>query len=61
MDASTVFFLTIVPMFVSGWIAKERNRSVVKGAFVGFLLGWIGTAILALFLKVRDKETGFFK
>lgn len=56
-----VLIFSIFPALAGISIAKIRNRSKVKGFFVGIFFGWIGIILLLLFLKTRDQITGFLK
>ena len=39
-----------------GYIAKQKNRSFGQGMLVGFLLGFIGTTVLALTKPLAKPE-----
>jgi hypothetical protein len=47
----------IVPIILCGFICEQKHRSVAKGVFVGFFLGWIAVVCLWLGLKTRDPLT----
>ena len=43
-----VFFFGILTALLGGYVAKQKNRSLVEGAILGFLFSFIGVIILAL-------------
>ena len=51
----------VAPVTLCYLVAKERNRSTTKALIVGFIFGWLGVIIMALFLHKRDPSTGFLK
>ena len=60
----SLFFLIIgavIPAYLAANLAQKRNRSEVKCVLLGFFFGWIGLFFIWVFLKTRDKKTGFFK
>ena len=64
MIDTTIIFLSLfwlLPAGFAGYHAQQLNRNAIKGALVGLVFGWIGVILLVLFLKERDKKTGFLK
>lgn len=43
-----VFFFGLFTALLGGYVAKQKNRSLVEGAILGFLFSLIGVIILAL-------------
>jgi hypothetical protein len=43
----------VAPIWYAGVLAERRSRSIWVGAWMGFLLGWLGVGIVAL---MRDKN-----
>jgi TctA family transporter len=53
-----LFVFFILPFIVSYKLCKKRGRNTTKGLFVTFFTGWLGTAIIWLFLA--DKRPSAF-
>ena len=51
----------ILPVFIAGGIAKNKNRSVNKAQFLALFFGWLAVAGLWLCLKNRDPVTGILR
>lgn len=50
-----LFVIFVLPLIVSHVICRKRGRDPNKGVFVTLFTGWIGTAIIWLFLADKRK------
>lgn len=51
-----LFLMFGLPFVVSYKLCKKRGRNTNKGLFVTLFTGWIGTAIIWLFLADKSKS-----
>ena len=45
--------MLLVPAFVGAYLARNKGRSGLVGALLGFFLGWVGVVIVLLLSDAR--------